>query len=75
MLRNKSMSLKLEIIIISLCIYWLFSGMIHCQCAVPKCLWVASAGNAKSIALSAGGAESMMLSAHAESMDTLGRQC
>jgi hypothetical protein len=43
----------------------------HCCCAVPVCLRVASAGGAESVILSAGGAESLMLSARGESMDTL----
>ncbi len=43
----------------------------HCQCAMPVCLQDASARGAESIILSAGSAESMMLSASAESMDTL----
>jgi hypothetical protein len=43
----------------------------HCQHAVPVCLRVASAVGTESIILSTGGAESMMLSASAESMDTL----
>ncbi len=42
----------------------------HCQRAVPVCLWVASADNAESIILSESGAESLMLSLRAESMDT-----
>ncbi len=47
----------------------------HRQCAMPVCLWVATAGGAENIILSAGGVESMMLSVHAESMDTLGQVC
>ncbi len=38
---------------------------------MPVCLRVASAGGAESIILPVGGAENMMLSACAESMDTL----
>jgi hypothetical protein len=38
---------------------------------VPVCFWVSSVGGTESIILSAGGAESMMLLAWAESMDTL----
>ncbi len=44
----------------------------HCWCAVPVCLRVASVGSIESIILSSGGAESIILSAGgAESMDTL----
>jgi hypothetical protein len=38
---------------------------------MPVCLWVASAGGAESIILSAVSSESMMLSASTENMDTL----
>jgi hypothetical protein len=64
MLRNKSMLLKLENIFV-------FTGTTHCQCTVPVCLRIASAGGAESIIVSVGSAESMMLLVHAESKDTL----
>ncbi len=43
----------------------------HCQRTIPVCLRVASAGGTENIILSMGSTESMMLSAQAESMDTL----
>jgi hypothetical protein len=58
------------------CFYYLLAilrhdaSSTHCWCAMPVCLRVTSAGSAESIILSAGGVESMMLSTHAESMDT-----
>ncbi len=45
--------------------------MTHLRCTVPKCLQVASAGGAESIILSANSTESMMLSVRNETMDTL----
>ncbi len=63
MLRNKSMSLKLENIIVFTT--YLLAILRHNNCwrVVPECLWVASAGSTESIILSAGGTKSMMLSA------------
>jgi hypothetical protein len=64
MLRDKSMSLKVENIIVSLCIYLLFKDTLHRQHTVPKFLRVASVGrHAESIIVSEGGTESMILSA------------
>ena len=63
------------------CFYYLIAmlrhdaSLTHRQCTFLVCLRVASAGGAESIILSVGCAESMMLSAHAKSMDTLSGRC